>query len=182
MATMGIKNITVTAMPYSISEKDFTVRPAHIGDCPTILAFIKQLAEYEKLTHEVVATEEKLQQTLFGEQPAAEVIIADYQGSAVGFALFFTNYSTFLAKPGIYLEDLYVQPEMRGRGFGKQLLVYLAQMALERDCGRLEWWVLDWNQPAIDFYNSLGAKSMDDWTVNRLSGESLVTLANRSRK
>ena len=179
MATMGSKNITITAMPYSISEKDFIVRPAHIGDCPTILAFIKQLAEYEKLAHEVVATEEKLQKTLFGEHPGAEVIIAEYQGSAVGFALFFTNYSTFLAKPGIYLEDLYVQPDMRGRGFGKQLLIHLAGLAHQRDCGRLEWSVLDWNQPAIDFYKSLGAESMDDWTVNRLSGESLMTLANR---
>jgi len=156
------------------------VRPALAGDCPIILAFIKQLAEYEKLAHEVVATEEKLQQTLFGEQPSAEVIIAEYQGGAVGFALFFTNYSTFLAKPGIYLEDLYVQPEMRGRGFGKQLLSYLAQLAMERDCGRLEWWVLDWNQPARDFYHSLGARSMDDWTVNRISGDSLSALANYS--
>ena len=168
-------------MPCSFSQTDFIVRPAHPGDCPIILAFIKQLAEYEKLAHEVVATEEKLQQTLFGEQPSAEVIIAEYQGGAVGFALFFTNYSTFLAKPGIYLEDLYVQPDMRGRGFGKQLLSYLAQLAMERDCGRLEWWVLDWNQPAVDFYNSLGAEPMDDWTVNRLSGEPLAALAKFNR-
>lgn len=168
-------------MPCCSSQKDFIVRPAHTGDCPIILTFIKQLAEYEKLAHEVVATEEKLQQTLFAEQPSAEVIIAEYQGRAVGFALFFTNYSTFLAKPGLYLEDLYVQPEVRGRGFGKQLLAHLANLALQRDCGRLEWWVLDWNQPARDFYNSLGAESMDDWTVNRLSGESLAALAHFNR-
>ena len=158
---------------------DFIIRPATREDCPAILAFIKQLAEYEKLAHEVVATEEKLQASLFGEQPSAEVIIAEYQNSPVGFALFFTNYSTFLAKPGIYLEDLFVQSDMRGRGFGKKLLAHLAKLAVERDCGRLDWWVLDWNQPAIDFYQSLKAQSMEGWTVNRLSGEALETLASQ---
>ncbi len=158
---------------------DFIICPATREDCPTILAFIKQLAEYEKLAHEVVATEEKLQASLFGEHPSAEVIIAEYQNSPVGFALFFTNYSTFLAKPGIYLEDLYVHVDMRGRGFGKKLLAYLARLAVERDCGRLEWSVLDWNQPAKDFYRSLDAEPMDDWTVNRLSGDSLTALADQ---
>jgi GNAT superfamily N-acetyltransferase len=157
----------------------FIIRPAIRQDCRTILAFIKQLAEYEKLAHEVVATEEKLLTSLFGEHPSAEVIIAEYQGSAVGFALFFTNYSTFLAQPGIYLEDLYVHADMRGRGYGKKLLAYLARLAVERGCGRLEWWVLDWNQAAKDFYQSLNAEPMKDWTVNRLSGESLATLADQ---
>jgi len=161
------------------NSKDFSIRSATREDCPTILAFIKQLAEYEKLAHQVVATEEKLQASLFGEQPSAEVIIAEYQNSPVGFALFFTNYSTFLAKPGIYLEDLYVHVDMRGRGFGKKLLAYLARLAVERDCGRLEWSVLDWNQPAKDFYRSLDAVPMDGWTVNRLSGDSLTALADQ---
>jgi GNAT superfamily N-acetyltransferase len=160
-------------------NSDFIIRPATDKDCPAILAFIKQLAEYEKLAHEVVATEEQLRKTLFAEHPSAEVIIAEYQNMPVGFALFFTNYSTFLAKPGIYLEDLYVQADMRGRGFGKKLLAHLAKLAVERDCGRLDWWVLDWNQPAIDFYQSLKAQPMEGWTVNRLSGEALKTLASQ---
>ena len=161
-------------------NSDFIIRPATGKDCSAILAFIKQLAEYEKLAHEVVATEEQLMKTLFSEHPSAEVIIAEYQNMPVGFALFFTNYSTFLAKPGIYLEDLYVQADMRGRGFGKKLLAHLARLAVERDCGRLDWWVLDWNQPAIDFYQSLKAQPMEGWTVNRLSGEALATLASQS--
>jgi GNAT superfamily N-acetyltransferase len=166
-------------MQPSTSNADFIIRSATREDCPTILAFIKQLAAYEKLAHEVVATEEKLQLTLFGEQPSAEVIIAEYQNIPVGFALFFTNYSTFLAKPGIYLEDLYVQADMRGKGFGKKLLAHLAGLAVERDCGRLDWWVLDWNQPAKDFYLSLDAEPMDGWTVNRLSGKALAALAEQ---
>jgi len=166
-------------MQPTTSITDFIIRPAIRQDCSTILAFIKQLAEYEKLAHEVVATEEKLQATLFGEHPSAEVIIAEYQNIAVGFALFFTNYSTFLAKPGIYLEDLYVQADMRGRGFGKKLLAHLAGLAVERDCGRLDWWVLDWNQSAKDFYLSLDAQPMDGWTVNRLSGKALTALAEQ---
>jgi len=166
-------------MQPTIKSTYFIIRPATRDDCPTILAFIKHLAEYEKLAHEVVATEERLQTSLFGEHPSAEVIIAEYRGKPVGFALFFTNYSTFLARPGIYLEDLYVQPDMRGRGFGKKLLAYLAKLAVERDCGRLEWWVLDWNQSAKDFYQSLNAEPMDGWTVNRLTGKSLTTLAGQ---
>ena len=157
----------------------FTLRAATQHDTGTILGFIKELADYEKLAHEVVATEEKLQETLFGEHPSAEVIIAEYQNTPVGFALFFTNYSTFLAKPGIYLEDLYVQADMRGRGFGKKLLAHLAGVAIERGCGRLDWWVLDWNQPAKDFYLSLNAEPMDGWTVNRLSGKALAALAEQ---
>jgi GNAT superfamily N-acetyltransferase len=166
-------------MQSTIESTEFIIRPAIREDCRTILAFIKQLAEYEKLAHEVVATEKKLHTSLFGNHPSAEVIIAEYQGKAVGFALFFTNYSTFLAKPGIYLEDLYVHEDMRGRGFGKKLLAYLARLAVQRDYGRLEWWVLDWNQPAKDFYQSLNAEPMEDWTVNRLSGESLAALADQ---
>jgi GNAT superfamily N-acetyltransferase len=166
-------------MQPTTSSAEFIIRPAIGKDCPTILAFIKQLAEYEKLAHEVVATEEKLQETLFGEHPSAEVIIAEYQNTPVGFALFFTNYSTFLAKPGIYLEDLYIQADMRGRGFGKKLLAHLAGIAVGRDCGRLDWWVLDWNQPAKDFYLSLNAEPMDGWTVNRLSGKALAALAEQ---
>jgi GNAT superfamily N-acetyltransferase len=166
-------------MQPTTSNTDFIIRPAIRQDCSTILAFIKQLAEYEKLAYEVVATEEKLQATLFGEHPSAEVIIAEYQNIAVGFALFFANYSTFLAKPGIYLEDLYVQADMRGRGFGKKLLAHIAGLAVERDCGRLDWWVLDWNQPAKDFYLSLDAQPMDGWTVNRLSGKALTALAEQ---
>lgn len=161
------------------NRAEFKIRPAIVSDCSTILQFIRLLAEYEKLAHEVVATEDKLQATLFGEHPSAEVIIAEYQNIAVGFALFFTNYSTFLAKPGIYLEDLYVQADMRGRGFGKKLLAHLAGIAVERDCGRLDWWVLDWNQPAKDFYLSLDAEPMDGWTVNRLSGKALAALAEQ---
>jgi GNAT superfamily N-acetyltransferase len=161
------------------SNSDFIIRSATREDCPTILAFITQLAVYEKLAHEVVATEEKLQLTLFGEQPSAEVIIAEYQNIPVGFALFFTNYSTFLAKPGIYLEDLYVQADMRGKGFGKKLLAHLAGLAVDRNCGRLDWWVLDWNQPAKDFYLSLDAEPMDGWTVNRLTGKALAALADQ---
>ena len=159
---------------------DFSIRPACIEDCDIILTFIRELADYEKLLHEVVADISSLENTLFGDKPYAEVIMADFQGEAVGFALFFHNYSTFLGKPGLYLEDLYIRPAMRGRGFGKSLLAYLASLALSRDCGRLEWWVLDWNKPAIDFYQSLGAEPMEDWTVNRITGEALRTLANSS--
>lgn len=158
---------------------DFTVRPATREDILTILQFIKQLAEYEKLAHEVVADEEKLLKSLFGHHPSAEVVIAEYRNTAIGFALFFSNYSTFLAQPGIYLEDLFVIPDMRGNGFGKKLLAHLAKLAIERGCGRLEWSVLDWNQPAIDFYRSLDAQPMKGWTVNRLSGESLAALASK---
>ncbi len=156
----------------------FTMRFAGPDDVGQILTFIKELAEYEKLAHEVVATEEALAKTLFGERKVAEVILGFYDDKPVGFMLFFHNYSTFLAKPGIYLEDLYVQPSMRGKGLGKTMLSYLAKLAKERDCGRLEWWVLNWNKVAIDFYKSLQAQAMDEWTVFRLSDKTLDNLAD----
>ena len=162
------------------SKSECKIRQATEGDCKIIMRFITLLAEYEKLAHEVVANEEKLAATLFGNNSNAEVIIAEYQGKPVGFALFFTNYSTFLAQPGIYLEDLFVETSMRGKGFGKALLTYLARIAVTRHCGRLEWSVLDWNQPAIDFYRSLGAVPMDGWTVNRLTGEALHNVAKQA--
>jgi GNAT superfamily N-acetyltransferase len=154
----------------------FEIRQAKENDVKLILQFIKGLGEYEKLSHEVVATEEKLYKTLF-QQKMAEVIIGEYNGNPVGFALFFHNYSTFLGQAGIYLEDLYILPEMRGNGFGKSMLKYLAKLAVERDCGRLEWACLDWNEPSICFYKGLGAKALDDWTVYRVTGETLVGLA-----
>ncbi|HEV2719910.1 MAG TPA: GNAT family N-acetyltransferase [Thermoanaerobaculia bacterium] len=155
----------------------FAIRAATESDVPLILQFIRDLAEYERLLHKVVATEEMLRASLFGNPRFAEVIIGEEDGTAVGFALFFHNYSTFLAQPGIYLEDLFVKPEARGRGYGKALLARLAQLARERGCGRVEWAVLDWNTPSIDFYKSLGAAPMDDWTVFRLTGEALERLA-----
>ena len=150
----------------------FKIRIADENDTGTILNFIKELAEYEKMSDEVNATEEHLTKNLF-EKKYAEVIIAELDSFPVGFALFFHNFSTFLGKPGIYLEDLYVKEEYRGRGFGKKLLAHLAKLTVERDCGRLEWSVLDWNKPAIDFYLSLGAVPMDDWTAFRLTGDKL---------
>jgi GNAT superfamily N-acetyltransferase len=151
------------------------IRPATVDDVPQILAFIRALAEYEKLTHEVVATEEKLRATLFPAdgRPAAECMIACLDERPAGFALFFTNYSTFLAKPGLYLEDLFVLPELRGRGIGKALLLHLARLALARDYGRVEWTVLDWNAPAIAFYESLGAVRKTEWQICRLTGAAL---------
>ena len=157
------------------------IRSAVEADVPLVLRFIRELAEYERLLHEVVATEERLRDTLFGARPAAEVVIAEEDGEPVGFALFFHNYSTFLAQPGLYLEDLYVRPEARGRGAGRALLAHLARLARERGCGRLEWWVLDWNDSAIRFYRSLGARPMDDWTVFRLAGDELARLADEAR-
>lgn len=154
-------------------SKKFTIRTATENDLSLILQFIKQLAEYEKLLHEVIATEEILRKSLF-EQKMAEVVIGEEDGKPVGFALFFHNFSTFLGKPGIYLEDLYVKPEYRGKGYGKKLLSHLAKLALERDCGRLDWSCLDWNEPSIKFYKSLGALPMEDWTVFRLTGENLT--------
>lgn len=156
------------------------IRQATQDDVSLILEFIIQLAEYENLAHEVVATEEQLCKTLFAGKTYAEVIIAEFESQPVGFALYFYNYSTFLGKPGLYLEDLYVIPEARGKRIGKALLVHLAQVALSKDCGRFEWWVLDWNQSAIDFYRSIGAKGMEEWTVQRVDGEALVALANES--
>ncbi len=146
-------------------------------DLPLILRFIKELAEYERLAHEVVATESELERTLFGERPFAEVVLAKLGGDPVGFALFFHNYSTFLGRPGLYLEDLYVRPEARSKGVGLALLRHLARLARERGCGRLEWWVLDWNEAAIRFYRKLGAEPMSDFTVFRLAGSALRDLA-----
>jgi len=155
------------------------VRAASEKEVPLILAFIKELAEYERLSHEVVATEEALQKWLFGERPVAEVAIGDDEDEPAGFALFFHNFSTFLGRPGIYLEDLYVRPEFRGRGVGRVLLTHLAKLAKERGCGRLEWSVLNWNGPAIGFYESLGASQVDGWTVYRVTGEALEELTRR---
>lgn len=152
------------------------IRPAAPADVPVILAFIRALADYERLPHQVVATEDAVRATLFGERPEAEVLIATLDEAPVGFALFFHSYSTFLARRGLYLEDLFVRPEARGRGVGRALLRELAALALARGCGRLEWSVLDWNEPAIGFYRSLGAEPMSGWTVFRLSGEPLVRL------
>lgn len=153
------------------------IRAAAESDVPLILSFVRELADYERLLHEVVATEERLRATLFGPRPAAEVVIAEVEGAPAGFALFFQNYSTFLAQPGIYLEDLFVRPEWRGRGIGRAMLPHLARLAVERGCGRLEWWVLDWNDSAIRFYRGLGAEPMDDWTVYRLAGDALRSMA-----
>jgi GNAT superfamily N-acetyltransferase len=155
----------------------FSIRKAEQADVSLILHFIMKLAEYEKLSHEVVATEADLERYLFGDEKVAEVLIG-YEGELpVGFALFFHNFSTFLGKPGIYLEDLFILEEHRGKGYGTKLLVRLAALAIERTCGRLEWAVLDWNESSIEFYKSLGATMMDEWVVNRMSGESLVKLA-----
>ena len=156
---------------------DLRIDAATVHDVPLILRFIKDLAEYERLSHEVVATEEGLRETLFGDRPAAEVVIARAADQPVGFALFFSSYSTFIGRPGIYLEDLFVSPDWRGRGVGRALLVHLARLAVGRGCGRFEWAVLDWNQPAIDFYRRLGARPMDEWTVYRVTGEALTQLA-----
>lgn len=163
--------------PMQTKIAGFVIRFAEKEDTGLILRFINGLAEYEKLSHEVTATEDVLRETLFGNRRVAEVIIGEYRGDPVAFALFFHNYSTFLGRPGIYLEDLFVQPEMRGLGFGKALLAFLAKLATERKCGRVEWAVLDWNEPAIRFYRKLGAATMDDWTVHRLTGEALTRLA-----
>ena len=154
------------------------IRSATEADVPLILSFVRELAEYERLPHEVVATEAGLRETLFGARPYAEVLLAFRYREPLGFALFFHNYSTFLGKPGIYLEDLYVRPGHRGSGVGRALLARLAKLAVERRCGRLEWWVLDWNEPSIGFYKKIGAVAMDDWTVYRLTGEALEELAD----
>ncbi len=157
-----------------------TIRSAGPGDAAMVLQFVRELAEYERLADEVSATEEAIKRTLFGPSPAAEVLIAEWDGKPAAFALFFSTYSTFLAKPGIWLEDLFVKPSFRGRGIGRKVLSHLAFLALERGGGRLEWAVLDWNEPAIGFYRRLGAEGQDQWTTWRLSGEELEELA-RSR-
>jgi GNAT superfamily N-acetyltransferase len=155
----------------------FRIERATERDVPLILRLIKELAEYERMSNEVIATEQGLRDSLFGARPAAEVIIGYAGDTPAGFALFFHNYSTFLGKPGLYLEDLFVVPEFRGRGYGRELLQELAAIAVERGCGRFEWSVLDWNEPAIGFYKKLGAKLMDAWKIFRVTGDALTDLA-----
>ena len=157
----------------------FQIKVATESDVPIILSFVEKLARYERLSQEVVATEELLQETLFDKPRTAEVAIGYLETNPVGFVLFFHNYSTFLGKPGLYIEDLFVDEDYRRRGYGRALLLHVARLAKERRCGRLEWSVLDWNQPAIDFYKKLGASPMSDWTVFRITGRSLDELAER---
>lgn len=159
----------------------FTITPATAADVPTILHLIRSLAEYERLSHEVVATEDSLHAALFGDRPGAECLIARAHGEPVGFALYFHNFSTFLSRRGLYLEDLFVEPAHRGKGYGKALLQQLARIAVGRGCGRLEWSVLDWNAPAIGFYESLGATLMSEWRIFRLTGDALQAFAAGSR-
>jgi len=157
----------------------FTIKPATKKDVPVILSFITKLADYERLSHEVVATEELLGRTLFGPRRTAEVAIGYFNNDPIGFVLYFHNFSTFLGRPGIYIEDLFVEENYRSRGFGGSLLAYVAKLAAARDCGRLEWSVLDWNEPAINFYKKLGAVPMKEWTVFRVVGENFNRLAGR---
>jgi GNAT superfamily N-acetyltransferase len=156
---------------------DVRIVPARSEDVPIILSLIRALGEYERLSHEVVATEDGLRTCLFGDRPAAEVVLAYVDETVVGFALFFHNFSTFLGRPGLYLEDLFVIPEWRGHGIGKRLLVHLAELAVERGCGRMEWNVLDWNEPALRFYERMGARVMKEWKLCRLTGDSLARVA-----
>ena len=158
----------------------FKIRPAMEEDAAVILSLIKELAEYEHLSHEVVATENDIRQTLFGKRPFAETLIGEYEGLPISFALFFHNFSTFVGKPGIYLEDLYVQPAHRGKGFGSKMLAHIAALARERDCARFEWSVLNWNTPAIRTYEKLDASPMKEWILYRLNGEALDRLADKS--
>jgi GNAT superfamily N-acetyltransferase len=159
---------------------EIQIAPATEAEVPVILDMIRGLADYEKLSHVVSATEEQLRGTLFGERPGAEVLLAGWNGEWIGFALFFPNYSTFLAQPGIYLEDLYVKPHARGKGAGLALFKELARIAVARGCGRVEWAVLDWNEPSIRFYKKLGAVALDEWTTYRLTSEPLTRLARGS--
>src|SRR5438094_10640313 len=159
-------------------QGDFEIRAAVVEDVPVILELIRELATYERAPNEVTATEEQLVEVLFGERPAAEVLLAFEEQSPVGFAVFFLNFSTWLGRPGLYLEDLFVKPENRGKGYGRALLIELAKIARERGCGRMEWAVLDWNEPAIKFYRALGATPMDEWTVFRLTRDGIARLAN----
>lgn len=159
--------------------ENLNIRFAEISDVPIILKLIKDLSVYEKLEHTVINDEDSLRKYLFGEKKFAEVLLAEYDDVPVGFALFFHNYSTFVGKPGIYLEDLFVMPEMRGAGIGKKLFLELIKIAKERDCGRVEWSVLNWNTPAIDFYKSMGAIPMDEWTVYRLTEDKIKALSSK---
>ena len=156
---------------------DLVIRPATVADVPVILELIRELAMYERAPKEVTATEEKLADILFGPRPAAEVLLAFEGATPVGFAVFFRNFSTWLGQPGLYLEDLFVRPEVRGKGYGRALLVHLAKIARDHGCGRMEWAVLDWNEPAIQFYRKLGAKPLDEWTVFRLTRDGIAKLA-----
>ncbi len=158
---------------------DAPIRPATRADIPLILEFIRALADYEKMSDAVEATEAQLAENLFGDSPQAEVLIAEWAGEPAGFALYFHNFSTFRGKRGLYLEDLFVKPEFRGKGIGKALLKKLANIALERDCGRFEWAVLDWNTPAIDFYESMGARVVDEWKICRVDGDALKKLGSK---
>ena len=162
------------------TTSSFRIRPGLEEDVAVILSLIKELAEYERLSHKVVATENDLRDTLFGERPLAETLIGEYDGAPISFALFFHNYSTFIGKPGIYLEDLYVRPAYRGKGFGSKMLAYIAALAKERNCGRFEWSVLNWNTPAIRTYEKLGASPMKDWILYRLNGEALDRVADKN--
>ncbi len=175
---MSRRNKIMTQTP---AVTAFEIRPATRADVPTILGLIRELADYERLSKEVVATEEDLHQWLFGQKPVAEVLIGEYGGKPVSFALFFYNFSTFLGRPGVYLEDLYVKPDYRHMGFGRRLMAYIAQWAKAKNCGRFEWAVLNWNTPAIDLYEKLGAVPQKEWTVYRLSGEALGQLADEHR-
>jgi GNAT superfamily N-acetyltransferase len=160
---------------------EFIIRPAQVEDVPVILQLIRDLATYERAPNEVVATEEQLVDVLFGKRPVAEVLLAIERQSPVGFAVFFHNFSTWLGRPGLYLEDLFIEPEKRGKGYGRALLIELAKIARERECGRMEWAVLNWNEPAIKFYRALGAKPMDEWTVFRLTRDGIGKLAKSER-
>lgn len=179
----------VTANKYGRGEKtklmnkvedivDFSIRTTDTSDCPLILSLICELAEYEKLSHEVIATVTQLEETLFGDKAYAEVLIGEYQGQPVAYALFFHNFSTFTGRPGIYLEDVYVKPKMRGKGFGTAIMRHLAKLTVARDCTRFEWSVLDWNEPSIKFYRSIGAVPMTGWTIQRMDGAALTDFAN----
>jgi len=161
-----------------MKTENFAIRPATAADVPIILELIRALATYERAPNDVTATEDGLNKVLFGEKPAAEVLLAFEDETAVGFAVFFHNFSTWLGRPGLYLEDLFVRPEDRGKGYGRALLIHLAKIARDRSCGRMEWAVLDWNEPAIQFYRKLGAKPMDEWTVFRLTRDGIAKLAD----
>ena len=163
-------------------QTDFAIRSARVEDVPIIFQLIRDLATYERAPNEVTATEEQLVDVLFGKRPAAEVLLAFEKDKPVGFAVFFHNFSTWLGRPGLYLEDLFVKPENRGKGYGRALLIELAKIARERDCGRMEWAVLDWNEPAIKFYRALGAKPMEEWTVFRLTRDRITRLAETEQE